>query len=176
MLSSSAAPSLADRLATACYIGNLPSAKAAVTDGASVNESPPGKLLPLAAAVAGEDHDMVVWLLSHGADPNGDRVMVEGAFHGTTGILQLLIDVGGDVNRNGCPEQPLFGAVWDNSEDKVRVLLAQPSLNLAIKYGGKTPVQYARDNSRQVPADMIAQEVSRPFCLGKARHIIYCLC
>ena len=174
-------PSLADQLVTSCTYGDLPSAKAAVADGASVNEEGTGPWCgpchPLALAVAGEHDEMVVWLLSHGADPNGDVVMYNGAWCSTADILELLIDAGGDVNRMSAGEPPLFTVLdLNNCEDKVRVLLAQPSLDCTIKYCGKTPVQYARDNSRQVPADMIAQEVSRPFCLGKARHIIYCLC
>ena len=44
-------------------------------------------------------HAVVVWLVSHGADPNGVGVMYDGSSNGTAGILQLLIDAGGDVNR-----------------------------------------------------------------------------
>ena len=77
-------PSLADRLATACVNGDLPSARAAVADGASVNEEgdAPGwfdSIPPLEAAVYREQHDVVVWLLSHGADPNRDNVVPVGA-------------------------------------------------------------------------------------------------
>ena len=75
---------LADRLVAACHNGDLPSAKAAVADGASVNEE--GEALgwfdsipPLEAAVYREHHDVVVWLLSHGADPNRDNVVPVGA-------------------------------------------------------------------------------------------------
>ena len=164
-MSSSRASSLADRLVTACYNGDLPSAKAAVAGGASVNEkgTPPGwdaTVLPLQAAVFSNHHDVVVWLLSHGADPNGDIVMCDGAVSRTIGILQLLIDAGGDVNRtsNGLP--PLFWAVDRNREDNVRVLLAQPSLGFAITYYGKTPERYAHDYGYSAVADMIAQEVS----------------
>ena len=48
---------------------------------------------------------MVVWLLTHGADPNGDRVMWNGAFYRTAATLQLLIDAGGDVNGEGREEE-----------------------------------------------------------------------
>ena len=110
-----ASPSLADRLVTACDEGDLPSAKAAVADGASVNEEgrTPGwrrPVLPLAASVARKHHDVVVWLLSHGADPNGVDVMFYGARNSTTAILQLLIDAGGDVNRKSSGDPPLFAA------------------------------------------------------------------
>ena len=165
MSSSAASPSLADRLATACYNGDLPSAKAAVADGASVNEK--GKTpgwrfwgLPLAAAVWKQHHDVVVWLLCHGADPNGDVVMFYGAFNSTAAILQLLIDAGGDVNRESGGVPPLSAVPGRNSEDKVRVLLAQPSLDLTITYNGKTPEQHARDCGRPAVAAMIAREVS----------------
>ena len=157
------APSLADRLVAACWSGNFAAAKAAVAGGASVNEE--GKKitsLPLTAAVSWKRHDLVVWLLSHGADPNGGDVMWYGARSGTTAILQLLIDAGGDVNRWGIlAGPPLFPAVWGrNSEDNVRVLLTQPCLDFTIKYNGNTPEDFARTYGTPAVADMIAQEVS----------------
>ena len=166
MASSVVSRRLADRLVAACAVGDLPSAKAAVADGASVNgqgmASGWDPLLPLTAAAAlRHRHDVVVWLLSHGADPNGDEVMFCGARLSTAAILQLLIDVGGDVNRDCFGLAPLFTAVNGcDSMDKVRVLLAQPSLDFTITYEDKTPEQWARDNYRPAVADMIAQEVS----------------
>ena len=156
--------SLTDRLVTACYHGDLRDAVAAVADGASVNEegtTPDCHMFfPLAAAVYKRHHDVVVWLLSRGADRNGDGVICYGAYDSATAILQLVIDAGGDVNRTLLGVPSLLWAVrGDNSEDNVRVLLAQPSLDLTVAYGGKTPEQSARDNGRGVVADMIAQEV-----------------
>ena len=165
MSSSRASPSLADRLATACDNGDLPSAKAAVADGASVNQK--GKpsawyftLLSLAAAAYRQHHDVAVWLLSHGADPNGHKVMYYGARYSTVAILQLLIDAGGDVNLESWNVPPLFAAVDGGGEDKVRVLLAQPSLDLTIQYNGKAPEQFARHKGKPALADMVAHEVS----------------
>ena len=54
---------------------------------------------------------------------------------------------------------PLFRLQSDDNEDKVRVLLAQPCLDLT--YRGKTPGQYARDCRKPAVADMLAQEVSK---------------
>ena len=168
MLPAGAAPSLADRLVTACSRGDLRSAKSAVAEGASVNENgkvaPVGlwdcPLPPLAAVTRYTRHqDVVVWLLSRGADPNGPLVMGNAARQSTAAVLQLLIDAGGDVNRN-CSGAPLFCAVEGNGLDKVRVLLAQPSLDFTIEFYGYTPEQYARDYCKPVMADMIAQEVS----------------
>ena len=158
---------LAERLVTACHNGDLPSAKAAVADGASVNKE--GKVpglfstdLPLTAAVLNKHLDVAVWLLSHGADPNGDAVMHSGAYNSTAAILQLVIDAGGDINRESGGEPPLLTAVrGENSEDNVRVLLAEPSLDFTIKSEGKTPEQVARDCGKSAVADLIAQEVSR---------------
>ena len=150
---------------TACWSGDLPSVNAAVADGASVNEKGTplgwGTVLPLAAAAWLQHHDVVLWLLSHGADPNGDKVMYDGACNSTAAILQLLIDAGGDVNREWKGLAPLFPAVWPGSrEDNMRVLLAQPSLDFTIEYRGETPEQYARNRSRPELADMMAHEVS----------------
>ena len=152
-------PSLADRLATACASGDLRSASASIADGASVNEKgrAPGWLgtvLPLEAAAYRKHRDVLVWLLSHGADPNGDRVMNYGAYWSTAGILQLLIDAGGVVSRESVG-RPSLGCV-----DIVQVLLAQPSLDFAVQYDGKTAEQYARDIGKPALADMIAREVS----------------
>ena len=158
--------SLAGRLTTACYEGDLPSAKAAVAAGASVNEGEqvPGWLLPmlpLAAAATRQHNDIVVWLLSHGADPNGWTVMFGGASHATAGILQLLVDAGGEVNSECDAVPPLVGVIRMNSEDKARVLLAQPSLDLTFRYSGMSPSQYARSWGKQAVAELIAVEVRR---------------
>ena len=164
----SSSSSLSDRLATACFNGDIPSAKAAIADGASVNdkgEAPDwdGTVLPLVPAVLGKHYDVVVLLLSHGDDPNGDFVMACGAYCSTSAILQLLIDSGGDVNRNSAGQPPLFTAVGSSKGDvdaRVRVLLAQPSLDLTAKLtNGKTAEQYARDRNKPALADMIAHEV-----------------
>ena len=170
-----AAPSLADRLTSACVNGDLSSVEAAVADGASVNETGtlPGSvttLLPLAAAVWYSRHDVVAWLLSHGADPNGDSVMYYGAHDSTAAILQLLIDAGGDVNRKSGSRPPLITAVVGvrDSENRVRVLLGEPSLDFTVNYYGKTPEQYARAKDRPAVADRIAQEVSSEGYVGSS--------
>ena len=159
----------------ACYSGDLPSAKAAVADGASVNEKGMvpafgGTYLPLAAAVASKQRGVVVWLLSHGADPDGDGVMWYAAITSSADNLQLLLDAGGDVNRKSSGEPPLFAAVRWNKRDNVRVLLAQPCLDFTTtSYEDKAPEQYAHDNGKPAVADMIAQEVSREEFLGERR-------
>ena len=139
-----------------------------------------GKVLLLAVAVDRKHHDEVVWLLSHGADPNGDNVMFGCVLWSTTDILQLLIDAGGDVNRESYGEPPVFPVVRsDGSEEKMRVLLAQPSLDFTIKCDGKTPEQYARDLDEPALADMIAQEVSGkcfPNLIAGADCAEHCCC
>ena len=99
-----ASSSRADRLVAACYDGDLPSVKAAVADGASVNAWATERRLsftklPLIAAVYRQHDDVTAWLLSVGADPNDRHVMWAGAVHGSVAALQLLIDAGGDVSR-----------------------------------------------------------------------------
>ena len=152
MSTSGAPPSPADRLVAACYNGDLLAAEAAIADGAAVNEKgkPPSYIrgwsstwLPLKAAVVNDHLDVVVWLLSHGGDPNGDAVMSCAARDSTTDILQLLIDAGGDVNRRSDRELPLFAALYGQREDNFPVLLAQPSLDLTVTNDGRTPEQYA---------------------------------
>ena len=160
---------------------------ATVADGASVNERGrvPGWVfegLPLTAALfntgSGRAGQVVVWLLAHGADPNGAEVMWHVANEGVADILQLLIDAGGDVNRESIGEVPLRAAVhiFHRSEDNVRVLLAQPSLDFTLKsHDGRTPEQYARDTGELVHADMMATEVSEKGvpCVVGARKTHY---
>ena len=157
----------ADRLVTACLRGDLLSAVAAVADGSSVNGKGvlPGwsAVLPLTVAVASKQLDVVAWLLSHGADPNGDTVMTTGARHSTAAILQLLIDVGGDVNRGVSGRPLLFPAIDGGREDNVEVLLAQPCTDLTVTNHGKTLEQYVRNSGGPAVADLIADEVSGAF-------------
>ena len=158
MSSSPASPSLADRLVTACANGDLPSANAAVADGASVNEKglAPGwgTYSPLAAAVVNSHHAVVVWLLSHGADPNGNAVIAFGTCS-TGGILELLIDAGGDVNQRCDGWRPLFAAVFYGREDNLRVLLAQPATDLK---------EYGHENRKGGLSGVVSQEVSGQLC------------
>ena len=163
VLSSGASPSLADRLATACFDGDLPAAEAAVADGASVNEEgkgPWGAASPLVSAIACQHWDVAVWLLSHGADPNGDYVIHYCVCESSFDILQLVIDAGGDVNRDSGDQPPLFWAISWNVEDAARVLLAQPALDLSVTYGGQALEQHARDRRSLAVAELITQEVS----------------
>ena len=153
-----AAPSTspADRLIGACWTGDLPLAAAAVADGAVVNEvggDAYGGWLPLTSAVYKKQPDVVVWLLSLGANPNGNRIMMHGAINATAEILQLLIDAGGDVNRKtgGLVSRDSVGssllcmAVYHRCVDSVRVLLAQPRLSDATLLSGRSEAMAARE-------------------------------
>ena len=160
---------LADRLVTACHTGDLPSAQAAVADGASIEAV--GKILvpgwhctmdPLAAAVFNGHRAVVVWLLSLGTSPTRGQVMWFGAGNSTPDILQLLIDAGGDVNRkSGGLVPPLFTAVCERRKgDNVRVLLAQPCLDFTTTYQGQSAEQYARGWSDPAVVKSLKNEVS----------------
>ena len=160
------APSLADRLVAACYLDDLPSAQTAVIAGASVNEADSEEQLPLAAAVYSSHHDVVVWLLSQGADPNGDAVMLWAVFFSAPNTLQVVIDVGGDVNRECRERLPLFASVDFVRADNARVLLTEPSLDLTATVEAQTADVYARGSGELALADMIGEEVK-----GKARRV-----
>ena len=162
-------PPPADRLVTACCNGDLPSVKAAVADGASVNEKGRDTNhrtgVPLVAAMESGHDDIVVWLLAHGADPNGADVMSCGVTYGAgaSGGLQLLIDAGGSVNRVSGHWPPLYSAVFWKHDAAVQLLLAHPSLDLTFVLGGQTPEQFAREcryGNRSTLADMMSMEVS----------------
>ena len=158
-------PSLANRLATACYRGDMVAAKAALADGASVNEagSVPGwgrAEPPLVPAVYKKHYDTVVWLLSHGANTNGVLVMADVAGATSSDVLQVLIDVGGDVNRHGGGWPPLFKAILHSLEANGWVLLGQPSLDVDVANGGNTAEWFARVRGFLALADAIVEEVS----------------
>ena len=177
--SESSSSSPADRLVVACFNGDVGSAAAAVSAGACVNDagSAPdgwGSHVPLWAAVANEHHDVVVWLLARGADPNLDAgsVLDYGICYSSPGILQLLIDAGGSVNRDyavtaaggASGRPPLFLATYWSRDDMVRVLLAQPGLDVAAVRGGKTADEEAREDDKPALARLIAEEVSGGRC------------
>ena len=127
-------------------------------DGASVNENTE-TWLPLAAAVAYRQHHVVVWLLSHGADPSAETVMTNGACESSPDILQLLIDAGGDVNKVIGGWSPLFWAIDYGRGDNVRVLLAQPLLHLTTAPGTENAQQFARDRNKHALSVLLAQVV-----------------
>ena len=154
----------------ACCSGDVASAQAAVADGASVNAegrasaSAGDVWCPLSAAVIAEHnrYNLVVWLLSRGADPSRGDVMDWATKFGSPNCLQVLIDAGCDVNRDGRAEfGPIFDATAFAREGTVRVLLAQPSLDLTLKCrAGFTALQWAVQYPRPLIASLVAAEVS----------------
>ena len=150
--------SLAHRLLEACSQGDIPAARAAMADGAEVNACEKFMPLPLVGAVMHNQLAAVAWLLSRGARP--DSAMCQGVYAGTTQVLQLLMDAGGDVNRHSDGRTPLAWAVKGPSVHNVLLLLAQPRLDLTAASGdGKTPAQLARDSGKAGVADAITAEV-----------------
>ena len=111
-------------------------------------------------AVSNKRYDIVLWLLSHGANTNGVLEMENVLAVVSSDIMQVLIDVGGDVNQHGGVLPPLFMAVLCDVEANAWVLLAQPSLDLDIANGDRTAEQFARFHGLPALADAIAKEVS----------------
>ena len=68
-------------------------------------------LLSSTAAAFCRRRDVVLWLLSLGADPDGDEVMHAACHDGTAEIVQLLVDVGGSVNGSSVGPGPLFSVM-----------------------------------------------------------------
>ena len=148
------------------------SAIVAVADGASVNDK--GRVhswrepvLPLVAAAMMKHHAVLLWLLTLGADPNGDDVMFYVACKSTPALLQLLIDAGGNVNESSGGSELLFSILRSNAPlENLRVLLAQPALDLSIKsnWTGNTPEGVARNWNKPDFAELIAAEASASGC------------
>ena len=118
---------------------------------------------PLSTALYNRRRDVIVWLLSLGADPNADRVMYFAASYGTPECLQLMIDAGGDPSDSNTWGPPLYWAVENGvyKEEKLQVLLAQPALDLTVTYFYMLPETHARTTGKRDLADMIVQEVRR---------------
>ena len=155
-------------LATACYKCDLPKVRSVVAAGANVNvegDTPVGQCTPLEAAVYNDEcYDIVRLLLAHGAVPDSNA-MYNPVCYRSPYILQTLIDAGGDVNWQYHGEPLLFHAVGKYTADRndpqgrVRVLLAEPSLDLTVTFDGKTPEQWAEEHGKLVLGRMVAEEV-----------------
>jgi hypothetical protein len=85
-----------------------------------------------------------------------------GACKTTAGILQLLIDSGGSVNEpDSIGETPLIALVkWSDGDtaDKMHLLLAQPELDLDVKFEGKIAEEWAEEKGHPELAAAIGQE------------------
>ena len=165
------AASDAGRLARACGSGKLAAVLSALADGADVTEAAvvPGwqvPVHPLFVAVYKQHIDIVVALLSHGADPNSYGVMKAAGWRSTPPILQLLLDAGGDVNRPCVGRTPLgWCTIWSPDTDvtgRVEVLLSQPWLNLDDACDGKPMEECFVDGCKVALADRVVEEVRCP--------------
>ena len=133
-------------------------------DGASVNDagSVRGRDFPkppLVTAVSNKRYDIVLWLLSHGANTNGVLEMENVLAVVSSDIMQVLIDVGGDVNQHGV-WPPLLKAIVLSLEAHAWVLLAQRYLDLDGTKRGITADRIARGQDMPALADAIVEEVS----------------
>ena len=165
---------LVKRLVLACWDNDMLSVRAAVADGASVNKTAdvqalPKALSPLRAAVWQRNDGIAVFLLQKGADPNGHFVMNCCAYVSLHITLQLLVDMGGNVNRPSLMFLLPFSDI--DAESKMQVLLNEPSLDLTVKHADLASAeQHARMVTKHALADMIAQETARRAALSSADH------
>ena len=173
---------LANRLTAACHAGDLAAVQAAVADGASIHcLGGQGRTdqfhhytwLPLAAALSGRSVAVVVWLLAHGACVDDEDALAYGLVS-TPYLLQLLIDVGGTIDRLVVDSEPLlFSAINLFVDDDpasiwpLAVLLAQPSLDLDCTSWSRTPAEYA--STKPLAQSMITSEVTRRRALSPAQ-------
>ena len=165
---------LAERLTAACDKGELPAVRAALADGANVNEaglilgSSILRSLPLDSALqqqlyraTAEKHTAAVLMLAHGADPNSRSIMSTACFWATGALFKIVVAAGGDVNRVSGGRPPLFNAVEARNEETARALLEDPRVDLATLHTGMSAEEYARDRNRPGIEVEIAREVRR---------------
>ena len=158
------APTLADQLVIACSNEDVEAAEELILGGANPNHAGmvPGwspDVLPLYAAVYLDHYDLIVMLLAHGADPGLDNAMYARACFAQEPTLELLFDVGGDVNQTYSGRPPLFWAILVGSTENVDLILDHQGLDLTTKWEGKTAEQYARSLNKPNIAIQIAKEV-----------------
>ena len=116
------------------------------------------QISPLQAAVLGGQIDLVAELLLLGADPDAAMRGSQCWKSARSGILQLLV---GDVNQGGA-SRPILAAVLSDSQEveaKIRMLLAQPRLSLAVMDDWIVPEQHAREHGHDIAAELIKDEV-----------------
>ena len=140
------------RLVAAARLGDFPAAIAALADGANVHDAASDGTdepqTPLAAAAVGGHLALAVHLITLGASPNDGSAVWHAALLGSGDMLQLLVDAGGGVNGDGVKCPPLLAVVRSqrgNVEDAVRVLLAQPSLDLTVSDVEGSPTEDGGD-------------------------------
>ena len=171
---------LASRFVKACIRDDLVCAKELLAEGASVNDRGWGYECdytgdnyfgrPLYAAVVYDsrsctNHDLIAWLLLHGADPNDYGVMAVGMRYCNESLVQLLLDAGGDINRkiNSDGDRLLdwvsSTAYSGRRKQKMRVLLDQPSLRLTVRKGGEIVRRCFKKSDNLDP--LLEEEISR---------------
>jgi hypothetical protein len=120
--------------------------------------------------------------LSCGADPrvrsdNGRTAVCYAARHGSAEVMAMLLAAKGDVNTVACcgrtPLIVLCLAGYGDAPARLRLLLDQPHLNLAVTFEGRGPAEWAREGGREDLAVMVEEEVSRvpfpPLCGGSTQ-------
>ena len=135
--------------------GRVEAVKAAVAAKVPVNGlSTESGLSALHAAVAAKQADVVVALLDAGANPNcldrqGRSVLFLCAERGTAAILRLLLKSRAIASlRAPDGETAVIALVVANegdAEERLQVLLAERTTDLAVVYNGKTVEQWAVD-------------------------------
>ncbi len=135
----------------------------------AVNSTRGDSLLHIAAHKSGDIHcvsahyvALARLALAHGGSPNarnhrGETPVFLCARYGTASVLRELLAGGGDVNIPcASGESPLLALVWGknrDAEERLRLLLREPSLDLSVRWRGRTTEEWAhvRDGGRCIP-------------------------
>ena len=165
-----------EKLLRHCYEGKLDAVKAALAQGASVNDDAStctdgGKRSrPLVAAIEREHTAILHHLLSLGAQASfADPAIMLAAVKAPLHILDSVITAGGDVNKTSRAhawKSPLFELLENGSKpqakEKLQRLLVEPVLDLGKvtnAYFDATPAQHAILYRHSDFAAMIEDEV-----------------
>lgn len=137
--------------------GNLSLSRFALNFGASVNQRDLGSETPLMVAAANYQSDMVLLLLSKGANPNlrartGRTALAFAVGMGDIKSTERLLQAGAQVDccTRALGYTPLMDAVVDGKYEIAKQLIKYGANVNASTSAGETPLSYALNDSKDV--------------------------
>ncbi len=125
--------------------GNMEIVKLLLKKGAEINYVDGKGNSPLSLAIAGSHSGTAKLLLQRGAKANLAELLTRAAFSGNLSMVQMLVDMGGEVNsKEERSPPPLISAIISRDLPTIRYLLdrgADPS----VTFNGKSSYEYALD-------------------------------
>ncbi|MHC4083898.1 MAG: ankyrin repeat domain-containing protein [Planctomycetota bacterium] len=134
--------------------GHIDAVKALLANGANVEAERTSGFTPLHDAIVKKQRDVAELLIAHGAKIHGEM----SAAYVDKQTVQLLIDLGGDVNqRDKRGMSPLDEAALHGNMDVLQLLLNHGADVNTISEYGSTPLHYTGDRGEAEAAKLLIQ-------------------